>query len=148
MSMFLVCRYGGSEFVSQYVDENGVVQNVPFTQAMCMMALVLSGLVMLYRVCQPINGYRLVLFMLMTALSIMAMALPPIGRLYIANALCSNWDKLEWNYAKILIVVVAIEAALPLSSWFIKIMQIIMPSSTSNDTSKKSGEDKKKRAAK
>ena len=117
MSMYLVCRYGGAEF-------NG------FQTAMCMMALTFSGLVMLFRVCQPFNGYRLVLYISMVVLCILALVLPPLGPLHIANSLCLGWSSLEWNYAKVLIVAVAIEAAFPLSSSLIKIMQIIMPSST------------------
>lgn len=117
MSMYTVCEYAGTEFTN-------------FKTAMCMMALVFSGLVMLFRVCQPFNGYRLVLYISMVALTILALAMPPIGRLYLADALCLGWSSLHWNYGKILIVVVAIEAAFPLSKSLIKIMQIIMPSST------------------
>lgn len=133
MSMFLVCRYGGAEFDG-------------FNTAMCMMALTFSGLVMLFRVCQPFNGYRLVLYLSMVALSIMALVLPPLGPLHIVESLCLGWSQLEWNYAKVLIVVVAIEAAFPLSSSLIKIMQILMPSSTSNV--KKTDEQKDKKKAK
>lgn len=131
MSMYLTCTLGGAEFDG-------------FQTAMCMMALVFSGLVMLYRVCQPFNGYRLVLYISMVVLTILALTLPPIGSLvYIAEALCNGWASLKWDYAKILIVVVAIEAAFPLSSSLIKIMQIIMPSSTEN-TKKRTDEKKEK----
>lgn len=144
MAMFIVCRYGGAEFADvQFTDADGNIQTVKYQTAMCMMALIFSGLVMLFRVCQPLNGFRFILFAMMLTLSIIALAVPPIGRLYIANELCRNWDKLQWSYSKILIVVVAIEAAIPLSSWFIKIMQILMPSSTSNDTAKHDDEERK-----
>ncbi|MDE7087613.1 MAG: HAD-IC family P-type ATPase, partial [Clostridia bacterium] len=123
MAMYLTCTFGGDEFKG-------------FQTAMCMMALTLSGLVMLYRVCQPINAFRLVLFILMVTLSVIAMCIP-----FTANALCHGWTDLEWNYAKVLIVIVAIEAAFPLSSSLIKIMQIIMPSSLEN---KKQRDDEKK----
>ena len=114
MAMYLTCRFGGAEFTG-------------FSTAMCMMALIFSGLVMLFRVCQPFNGFRLVLLVLMTALSVVALCIP-----FSAEMLCQGWSKLEWNYAKILIVVVAIEAAFPISSSLIRIMQILMPSSTSS----------------
>ncbi|MDE6691309.1 MAG: HAD-IC family P-type ATPase [Clostridia bacterium] len=127
MSMYTVCEYAG--------DFSG------FKTAMCMMALVFSGLVMLYRVCQPFNGYRLVLYFSMVALTILALTVPPIGRLHIADTLCLGWGSLHWNYAKVLVVVVAIEAAFPLSKSLIKIMQIIMPSSTEGQ--KKRVEDTK-----
>lgn len=134
ISMYLTCTLGGSEFDG-------------FQTAMCMMALVFSGLVMLYRVCQPFNGYRLVLYVVMVVLTILALTLPPIGNvghplyLHIADELCKGWANLHWSYAKVLIVVVAIEAAFPLSSSLIKIMQIIMPSST--EGAKKKPEEKK-----
>ena len=127
--MYLTCTLGGAEFSG-------------FQTAMCMMALVFSGLVMLYRVCQPFNGYRLVLFVLMTALCIVAMSVP-----FTAKMLCENWNTLNWTYPKILIVVVAIEAAFPISSSLIKIMQIIMPSSTSSDSKKNADENKNKKKA-
>ncbi len=129
MAMYLTCTLGGAEFSG-------------FQTAMCMMALVFSGLVMLYRVCQPFNGYRLVLFVLMTALCIVAMSVP-----FTAKMLCENWNTLNWTYPKILIVVVAIEAAFPISSSLIKIMQIIMPSSTSSDSKKNADENKNKKKA-
>ena len=133
MSMYIVCEYAGPEFRD-------------FKTAMCMMALVFSGLVMLYRVCQPFNAYRLVLYFSMVALTILALTVPPIGRLHIADTLCLGWGSLNWDYAKVLIVVVAIEAAFPLSKSLIKIMQIIMPSATS--VTKKTDDDKDKKKAK
>lgn len=138
MAMYLTCWLGGPEFVSKFVDAAGIEQTISFQTAMCMMALVFSGLVMLFRVCQPFNGFRLVLYVVMVAAAIGALCITPI-----ANALCTGWSRLDWNYSKILIVVVAIEAAFPISQYLIKIMQIIMPSSTTSDSSKKNTDDKK-----
>ncbi len=128
LAMHIVCTYAGGDFPQ-------------YKRAMCMMALSFSGLVMLYRVCQPVNAYRLVLFLSMTFLSILALTLPSIGSFKFAEQLCSGWSELKWDYSKILIVVVAIEAAFPLSQSLIKIMQIIMPSSTERV---KKSDDKKK----
>ena len=48
---------------------------------------------------------------------------------YIAdNLLYKGWSDIKWDYAKILTIVVAIEAAFPLSSWLIELMHVIMPS--------------------
>lgn len=98
-----------------------------YLTAMSMIALTFSGLVMLYRVCQPFNAYRLVLFLLMLAIAIVCIAVP-----WLAQKLYTDWYSLSWDYAKILVIVVVIEAAFPLSSALIKIMEIIMPSSTGN----------------
>jgi cation-transporting ATPase E len=114
MSMYVTAIFNYDEFGDYY-------------GAMCVMALTFSGLVMLYRVCQPLNAYRLVLFLSMVAISITAFCVP-----FITDMLYEGWSSLEWNYSKILIVAVVIEAAFPISQWLIKIMQILMPSSTGN----------------
>ena len=130
MAMYLTCRFGGADF-------NG------YSTAMCMMALSLSGLVMLFRVCQPFNGFRLVLFVLCVTLSVVAMAVP-----FTANMLCEGWSELTWDYAKVLIVLVAIEAVFPISSSLIKIMQVLMPSSTDGSAKKADESKNKKKTAK
>ena len=86
-----------------------------YRQAMCM----------LYRVCQPFNAYRLVLFLSMLAIAVICVTVPQLAEL-----LYAGWGELDWDYAKALVIVVVIEAAFPLSSALIKIMEIVMPSST------------------
>ena len=95
--------------------------------AMCMIALVCSGLVMLFRVCQPFNGYRLVLYLANVAICAVALCIPVLAEL-----LYSGWSLIQWDYAKLLIIAVVIEAAFPISKWMITIMEIVMPSSASS----------------
>ncbi len=133
MVMHLVCNYSGGNFNQ-------------FETAMCTIALTFAGLVMLFRVCQPINPFRLVLFTLMTALCALAFSLGNISFLgkSFAETLVSGWDSLEWDYSKLLIIACTIEAAFPISSWLIKIMQIILPSATENPTAKNAEKNKSK----
>ena len=56
-------------------------------QAMCMIALTFSGLVMVYRICRPFNVYRAVLCASMLALCITAFAIPQI-----AEQLYKGWS--------------------------------------------------------
>jgi hypothetical protein len=49
---------------------------------------------------------------------------------YLADLIYPGWSTLHWDYPKLLIIAVIIEAAFPLSQSLIKIMQLIMPSST------------------
>ncbi|MGN0812978.1 MAG: HAD-IC family P-type ATPase [Candidatus Coproplasma sp.] len=127
MVMHLVCNYAGTDFKQ-------------FETAMCTVALTFAGLVMLFRVCQPINPFRLVLFTLMFTMCVLAFTLGHISFLNgsFANTLVAGWDSLNWDYSKLLIIACTIEAAFPISSWLIKIMQIILPSSTENPTPKHS----------
>jgi cation-transporting ATPase E len=123
MAMYLTHIFNPAEFDNYYVP-------------MCMMALTFSGLVMLYRVCQPFNGYRLILYVMMIVITIIALTVPFISdMLYKVGAEDNKitFSTLNWDYPKLLIVAVVIEAAFPLSQWLIKIMQILMPSSTGKE---------------
>ncbi len=118
MSMYITQSINYSEFGDYY-------------NAMCMIALTFSGLVMMYRVCQPFNVYRSVLFTSMLTVAIVFYSVP-----WIAKQLYSGWNNLDWDYAKILVIVVVLEAAFPLSAWAIKAMEILLPSSTGTKNSK------------
>ncbi len=128
MSMFITHVFN-EEFNDLYVP-------------MCMIAMTFSGLVMLYRVCQPFNAYRLVLFLSMVAISLTAYCVPFTADLLYTTTNEVGFSQLPWNVIHFLIIAVVIEAAFPLSQSLIKIMQIIMPSSTG----KKRAEAEKKAA--
>lgn len=118
MAIHIVSIFSGDEFNDYYTP-------------MCMMAMTFAGLIMLYRVCQPFNGYRLVLFSTMIALTAIALSVPTLGdMLYNVGDNVHKWSNIEWNYTQFLILAVIIEAAFPLSNSLIKIMQILLPSST------------------
>ena len=105
-------------------------QYEPYVVPMCMMAMTFAGLVMLFRVCQPFNGYRLVLFTVMVAFVAIALGVPFIGDMLYKVSDEVKWSTLQWDYTYFLILAVIIEAAFPLSNSLIKIMQILLPSST------------------
>lgn len=111
MAMYLTNVFNPEEFGSHYL-------------AMCMMALTFSGFVMVFRICQPFNVYRAVLCAAVFALCVTAYAVPFITE----TLLYAGWQALEWDYAKILTIVVVIEAAFPISGWLIELMHLIMPS--------------------
>lgn len=112
MSMYITNVANPEEFGGHY-------------KAMCMIALTFSGLVMVFRTCKPLNVYRSVLCVSVLAVTIVCFAVPQLG-----NMFYDDWDKLKWDYAKILIVVVVLEAAFPVSGWITELMHIILPSST------------------
>lgn len=111
--------------MSMYITKECSAEFEPYYKAMCMMALTFSGYVMVYRLCQPLNLYRTVLCIGVFILCITALSVPWITD----SLLYSGWNELHWDYAKILIVVVVIEAAFPLSGWLMELMHLIMPSS-------------------
>ncbi len=96
-----------------------------FYRPMCMLALTFSGFVMVYRTCQPLNAFRAVLCLSVLAVCVAAYSIPLVTE----SLFYTGWTNLKWDYAYILIVVVVLEAAFPISGWLMKLMHIIMPSS-------------------
>lgn len=111
MSMYITNVISPEEFGSNYL-------------AMCMIALTFSGFVMVFRVCQPFNVFRAVLTAGVLAICVGGYAIPFITE----NLLYTGWNELHWDYAKVLVIVVVIEAAFPISGWLRDLMQILMPS--------------------
>ena len=93
-------------------------------RAMCMLAMTFSGFVMVYRICQPLNLYRLVLCIGVLSVCLVALTVPLITNLF----LYTGWSSLHWEYGQLLAVVVVIEAAFPLSGWLIELSHVLMPS--------------------
>ncbi len=117
MAIYLVYFFNPQEYEAYYVP-------------MCMMAMTFAGLVMLLRVCQPLNVYRTTLFLLMVAFTALALCVPWIGDMLYNVSDEAKWSLLEWDTTKLLIIAVVIEAAFPISNGLIKIVQILLPSST------------------
>ena len=117
MAIYLVYFFNPQEYEAYYVP-------------MCMMAMTFAGLVMLLRVCQPLNVYRTTLFLLMVAFTALALCVPWIGDMLYNVSDEAKWSLLKWDTTKLLIIAVVIEAAFPISNGLIKIVQILLPSST------------------
>ncbi len=116
MSMYLIYYVnhelmGMSEFDDYYV-------------AMAMIAMTFSGYVMVFRTCQPLNAYRSVL-----SLSVLAVCLAGFTIPFVPAMLYPDWNKLNWNYGQLMIIVAVIEATFPVSDWLLKLMHFIMPTS-------------------
>ena len=114
MSMYMTRVFAPAEFDLYY-------------KPMCMIALTFSGYVMVYRICKPLNVYRAVLCAAVLAVCILGFSIPIVTD----KMFFEGWKSLNWNYAYILIIVVVIEAAFPISGWLMSLMHIIMPSAKS-----------------
>lgn len=90
--------------------------------AMLMLSLTFTGLVMLLRICQPLNLLRTILFFSVTALCITVIAVPFLG-----NIVYTGWSSLKFNLTQLLILVVIVQAAFPISSGLIKFFDMFNP---------------------
>ena len=96
-----------------FVDANG--NDTPAYNAMMMIALTFSGLVMLYRICQPFNVVRVVLFVFVTALCLLVVSIPVLGEIVF-----EGWTYIKFTLPQWLMIVIIVQASFPISGFLIK----------------------------
>lgn len=90
-------------------------------QAMMMIVLTFSGLVMLYRICQPFNLLRGVLFIVSTGLCLVVLLIKPIGDALVLD----GWKTLDFTLSQMLIIIIVIQASFPISGFLIRAFDMI-----------------------
>ena len=91
-------------------------------EAMMMLVLTFCGLVMLYRICQPFNIVRAVLFIAAAAMCITVISVPILG-----NFVFDNWASVSFNLQQILILIIIVQASFPISGFLIKFFDMLNP---------------------
>ncbi len=91
-------------------------------QALMMMVLTLSGLVMLYRICQPFNVVRAVTYIVAVTCCLLFMTVPVLG-----NVVFDGLGDIQFSLSQILLVVIIVQASFPISGWLIKFFDMINP---------------------
>ena len=102
-----------------FIGEGG---KAPVYQAMMMLVLTFTGLVMLFRICQPFNVVRTILFLFVCALCILVISIPFLGEIVF-----SGWAALEFQLSQILLLIIIVQAALPISEVLIKLCDMFNP---------------------
>jgi hypothetical protein len=82
---------------------------------MLMLTLTFCGIVMLYRVCQPFNVLRAVLFAIATALCVLVISVP-----YLGDIVYTGWPALEFTLPQLLILIIVVQASFPISAFLIR----------------------------
>ena len=101
-----------------FIDANGA--NTLEYQALMMIALTFTGLVMLYRICQPFNIVRVCLFVSSALLCVLVISVPLLGEI-----VCEGWSHVAFSLPQILLIVIIVQASFPLSKFFIKFFDMI-----------------------
>ena len=91
-------------------------------QAIMMLVLTCTGLVMLFRICQPFNVWRTVLYVASLGLCIVVIAVP-----FFANLLFTGWSDVHFNLPQWLLLIIITQAALPISGGLIKFFDMFNP---------------------
>ena len=97
-------------------------QGSVYLHALMMIALTFCGLVMLYRICQPFNILRTILFVSTATLCSLVVAIPQLG-----NIVFDKWDTLVFSSSQILLMIIIIQAAFPISGFMIKAFDLMNP---------------------
>lgn len=109
-----------------FLDSAGL--ETPSYQALLMIVLTFSGLVMLYRICQPFSLVRAVTFILATLACALFISIPALGELVFSvdygGATVSLGD-LDFTLQQILLVSVIIQACFPISGLLIRFFDMI-----------------------
>ena len=90
--------------------------------ALMMIALTFCGIVMLYRICQPFNVVRAVLFLLTAALCIIVVSVPILGEIVF-----DGWSTVQFILPQVLLILIIILISFPISSILIKLFDMINP---------------------
>ncbi len=91
-------------------------------QAMLMLALTFSGLVILYRICQPFNLFRACLFILSAFLCIFVVSVPILG-----EVVFNGWSAVHFTLPQALLIIIIIQVCFPVSAFLIKVFDLINP---------------------
>ena len=90
--------------------------------ALMMLTLTFTGLVMLFRICQPFNVFKTVLFVFVASLCIVVVSIPVLG-----NIVFDNWSSVQFALPQTLLLVIIVQAALPISSVLIRFFDLFNP---------------------
>ncbi|MBO5335362.1 MAG: HAD-IC family P-type ATPase [Clostridia bacterium] len=90
--------------------------------ALMMLTLTATGLVMLYRICQPFNAWRTVLFVVSLALCVLVLAVP-----FFTEFIFQNWGKVDFEIQHWLLLIILVQASLPMSCGLIKFFDMFNP---------------------
>ncbi|MDE6274759.1 MAG: HAD-IC family P-type ATPase, partial [Clostridiales bacterium] len=85
-----------------------------------LLALTFGGLVMLFRIMQPFNLLRGFVYAGSAAICIVVLCIPILG-----NIVCDNWDAVEFSFTQVLYIVCILLAAFPVSSFLIKVCDLM-----------------------
>ena len=109
---------------SSLAETFGFVRSVdtPVYNALMMIALTACGLVMLYRICQPFNVVRAVLWVIAVALCAIVLAAPALGE-FVFN----GWADIDFTVPQILLMIIIVQASFPISGFLIKSFDMMNP---------------------
>ena len=119
LSLYVVHR---TELADNFGLVNALGDDTAEYQALMMLTLTFAGLVMLFRICQPFNVTRAVLFMLSAACCFVVVGIPVLGEIVF-----EGWEFIDLSMSQVLLVIIIVQACFPLSGVLIRFFDMINP---------------------
>ena len=119
LALYIVHKTGLSESFG-FITADGA--DTAEYNALMMIALTFTGLVMLFRICQPFNVLRSIIFISSMTLCCLVISVPFLG-----NIVFSGWSELSFTLPQILIIVIIVQAAIPISDVLIRLFDMMNP---------------------
>ena len=127
MTMYVVHKTGLAQSFG-LIDAAG--GDTPAYQALLMIALTFSGLVMLYRICQPFNVVRAITFIIAVTACVLFITVPALGEMVFSvkyNDVLIKLGDIEFTLNQILLLIIIVQASFPISGILIRFFDIINP---------------------
>ncbi len=119
MTLFVIHKTGLADNFG-FIDGNGA--ETAAYQALMMIALTFSGLVMLYRICQPFNVVRAVTFVIAVAACLLFVVTPVLGEMVFPG-----FADIRFNLSQVLLIIIIVQASFPISGILIRFFDMINP---------------------
>ncbi len=119
MTMYVIHKTGLAESFGLVGATGG---DTAAYQALLMIALTFSGLVMLYRICQPFNVVRAITFVIAVTACVLFITVPILGELVFEGL-----GDIEFTLNQILLVIIIVQASFPVSGILIRFFDMINP---------------------
>ncbi len=100
----------------------------PVYNAILMLTLTFNGLVMLFRICQPMNARKFSLFAAMCIVCSTIIFTP-----FLSEIIMTGFPSLEFNLAQILLLIIIVQAAIPLSEMLLRFFDLFNPAEDDTD---------------
>ena len=91
-------------------------------KALLMVVLTASGLVMLYRICQPFTVLKVITYVVAVLLCLACVSAPLLSKIVF-----DDWKLVEFSMSQYLLVIIIVQASFPISSFLIKTFDMINP---------------------
>ena len=115
-----IINHGSLAYIFDFTKASG--ETISLYEPMLILSLTFTGLVMLLRICQPLNLIRTVLFAFCSAACVAVLTIPMLGEL-----IYEGWSEIDFSITQILLIVVLVQAAMPVSAGLIKFFDMFNP---------------------